>query len=95
MFVNGKLTTVLCLTVSIFLVRDNLKEAGFTDMTPVQIQVIPAVMSRRDLIVLSTTGSGKSTFISVCVQRPTIPCISNYSPLFSIANCPLDVFFFW
>ena len=67
MFVSGKLTTVLCLTVSISLVRDNL-EAGFTDMTPVQIQVIPAVMSRRDLIVSSTTGSGKSTFISVCDQ---------------------------
>ena len=68
MFVSGKLNTVLCLTVSISLVRDNLKEAGFTDMTPVQIQVIPAVMSRRDLIVSSTTGSGKSTLISVCDQ---------------------------
>ena len=68
MFVSGKLTIVLCLTVSISLVCDNLKEVGFTDMTPVQIQVIPAVMSRRDLIVSSTTGSGKSTFISVCDQ---------------------------
>lgn len=38
----------------------NLKEAGFNDPTPVQMQTIPLMMERRELIASAPTGSGKT-----------------------------------
>lgn len=45
-----------------FIVLVNLMEAGFIELTPIQMQVIPAVISGRDLLVSSATGSGKCTY---------------------------------
>jgi ATP-dependent RNA helicase DDX59 len=38
----------------------NLSSRGYELLTPVQMQVVPAVLYRRDLLVSSATGSGKS-----------------------------------
>jgi superfamily II DNA/RNA helicase len=38
----------------------NVAELGFTQATPVQVQVIPAAMAGGDLLVSSQTGSGKT-----------------------------------
>lgn len=46
------------------LVKSNLAEWNFSSLTPVQMQVIPAVLKKRDLLVCSSTGSGK------CMSRP-------------------------
>ena len=40
----------------------NLETEKFTTPTPVQMQVIPAALSDRDLLVAAQTGSGKSEF---------------------------------
>lgn len=42
------------------IIRDNLKEAGFTEPTAVQMQTIPIMMKRRELITSAPTGSGKT-----------------------------------
>ena len=41
-------------------VEENLQTTGYENLTPVQMQVIPAVLAGRDLLVCSATGSGKS-----------------------------------
>uniref|UniRef100_UPI00358E209B probable ATP-dependent RNA helicase DDX59 n=1 Tax=Myxine glutinosa TaxID=7769 RepID=UPI00358E209B len=38
----------------------NLTEAGLGDPTPVQMQIIPAVLAGRDVLVQAETGSGKT-----------------------------------
>ena len=50
----------------------NLNDAGYSNLTPVQMQVIPAVLSRRDMMVCSTTGSGKSRCVIVMVITHTV-----------------------
>ena len=46
-------------------VQCNLQEAGYSVMTPVQMQTMPAVLMGRDVLVSATTGSGKSE-LDVC-----------------------------
>lgn len=41
-------------------VQENLYNGGYQVLTPVQMQVIPAVLNRRNILVSSPTGSGKS-----------------------------------
>ena len=41
------------------LFMDNLSKAGFKKPTPVQMQAIPLMMDKRELICCSFTGSGK------------------------------------
>lgn len=52
----------LCLVIS------NLESAGYSSMTAVQMQVIPAALSRNDLLVCAGTGSGKSESCRVVIQ---------------------------
>ena len=40
--------------------EENLQLAGYLHLTPVQMQVIPAVLAGRDVLVCSATGTGKS-----------------------------------
>ncbi|MQL72896.1 hypothetical protein Taro_005235 [Colocasia esculenta] len=40
--------------------QDNLEIAGFVIPTPVQMQVIPAALNKRNLLVSADTGSGKT-----------------------------------
>ncbi len=37
-----------------------MEKNGYTSPTPVQMQVIPAALSQRDILVQAPTGSGKS-----------------------------------
>ena len=46
----------------VYLVLINLKEADYVVMTPIQMQVVPCVMSGRDMLVSSATGSGKCIY---------------------------------
>jgi len=39
---------------------ENLKTLGFQQMTPVQAEALPAVLSQKDVIVQAKTGSGKT-----------------------------------
>ncbi|EDV26272.1 uncharacterized protein TRIADDRAFT_23332 [Trichoplax adhaerens] len=41
-------------------IMKNLQANGYISMTPVQMQVIPAALSKRNLLVSSPTGSGKT-----------------------------------
>lgn len=41
-------------------VEENLVSADIAQLTPVQMQVIPAVLAGRDVLACSATGSGKS-----------------------------------
>ncbi|MBN8509292.1 MAG: DEAD/DEAH box helicase, partial [Burkholderiales bacterium] len=45
-------------------------QAGYTAPTPVQARAVPAVLSGRDLLVSSRTGSGKTAaFVWPALQR--------------------------
>lgn len=43
-----------------FILVDNLQSMGLSWPTPIQMQAIPAVLSRRDLLAIADTGSGKT-----------------------------------
>ena len=60
--INNVISINIAIIILILIpVSDNLHEAGYHTLTPVQMQVIPAVISRRNILVASSTGSGKST----------------------------------
>ncbi len=46
--------------VAAIAVASNLQAGGYADITPIQMQVIPAALYRRDLLACAATGSGKS-----------------------------------
>jgi ATP-dependent RNA helicase DeaD len=46
-------------------ILDAVKEMGFEDMTPIQAQAIPAVMSGRDVIGQAQTGTGKTAAFGI------------------------------
>ena len=51
----------------------NLETLGYTQPTPVQMQAIPAVLARRDLLAAAQTGTGKTAgFALPLLQRVTM-----------------------
>ena len=40
--------------------QEALLERGFKEPTPVQVQVIPQVLSGKDVVAMAQTGSGKT-----------------------------------
>ncbi|KAL5482070.1 hypothetical protein EMCRGX_G022351 [Ephydatia muelleri] len=56
-------------------VQRNLQEAGYSVMTPVQLQTMPAVLMGRDVLVSATTGSGKT----LCFLLPLLIRLSQES----------------
>jgi len=52
-----------------------IKEMGFTDPTQVQIQAIPIILDKKDVIVMSKTGSGKTAVFGI----PMLDLISSGS----------------
>ena len=46
---------------------DNLSTLGYTQMTPVQAQSLPPVLSGKDIIAQAKTGSGKTAAFSLGV----------------------------
>jgi len=61
-----------------------IKEAGYKHPTPVQMQAIPVLFSRRNAIILAETGSGKSlSFIG-----PLLHMIKNGEGLKAIVVSP-------
>ncbi|KAM0920990.1 hypothetical protein ACQ4PT_007206 [Festuca glaucescens] len=64
----------------------NLEAAGYVMPTPVQMQVIPASLSNRSLLVSVETGSGKTAsflvpIIAHCSRRRLQQCTSKRGPL--------------
>ncbi|KAI4983767.1 hypothetical protein ZWY2020_025633 [Hordeum vulgare] len=64
----------------------NLEAAGYTMPTPVQMQVIPASISNRSLLVSADTGSGKTAsflvpIIAHCSRRELQQCARKRGPL--------------
>lgn len=56
------------------LVRDALKNTGWTELTPVQSEAIPYMMAKRDVMVQARTGSGKTAAF-------VMPIINQIDPL--------------
>jgi superfamily II DNA/RNA helicase len=62
-FAEYALNPVLC---------ENIRVKGFSALTPIQIEVIPAVLDNRDVIGVSNTGTGKTAaFLIPLVQKVT------------------------
>lgn len=40
--------------------KTNLQAKGYTDLTPIQDQIIPAILAGRDVVGIANTGSGKT-----------------------------------
>lgn len=40
--------------------KTNLQTKGYTDLTPIQDQIIPAILAGRDVVGIANTGSGKT-----------------------------------
>ena len=55
----------------------NVEEAGYSSLTAVQCQTIPAALHGRDLLVQATTGSGKS----MTMNPPPPPPPINIDPI--------------
>lgn len=53
-------------------IQHNLQEVGYSVMTPVQMQTVPAVLLGRDVLVSATTGSGKT----LCFLLPLLMRLS-------------------
>ena len=54
------------------LLQENIKAKGFTTPTPIQDQVIPAILSHRDVIGTANTGTGKTAaFLIPLIQKVT------------------------
>ena len=52
---------------------ENLETAGYKALTPVQMQVIPAALYQKDLLVCAATGSGKSmTHVTMYALPPSL-----------------------
>lgn len=69
-------------------------ELGYTKPTPIQMQAIPAVLSGRDLLAGSQTGTGKTASFTLPLlhklsSQKTIKSISNgYSPIRALILTP-------
>ena len=52
---------------------ENLSRLGYTQMTPVQTQSLPAVLERKDVIVKAQTGSGKTLAFGIGLVMKLLP----------------------
>ena len=58
-----------------------LKKKGYEDLTPIQEQTFPYVLSGRDLIALAQTGSGKTAACGIPVVQEVDPAIKEVQAL--------------
>ena len=55
------------------LLQQNIKAKGFTEPTPIQNEVIPAILAHRDVIGTANTGTGKTAaFLIPLIQKITL-----------------------
>lgn len=47
--------------------QKSIKNSGFTEMTPIQAQSLPAMLEGKDVIAQGKTGSGKTAAFSLCI----------------------------
>jgi ATP-dependent RNA helicase DbpA len=50
----------------------NLKAAGYTAMTPIQAESIPAILNKDDVLAQAKTGSGKTAAFAIGILRQLI-----------------------
>lgn len=58
-----------------------LKKKGYEDLTPIQEQTFPHVLSGRDLIALAETGSGKTAACAIPVVQSVDPALKEVQAL--------------
>ena len=58
-----------------------LEKKGYSDLTPIQEQTFPHVLSGRDLIALAETGSGKTAACAIPVVQSVDPAIKEVQAL--------------
>ncbi|MHC4998207.1 MAG: DEAD/DEAH box helicase, partial [Planctomycetota bacterium] len=58
-----------------------LKKKGYEDLTPIQEQTFPHVLTGRDLIALAQTGSGKTAACAIPVVQSVDPAIKEVQAL--------------
>ena len=54
-------------------VLDNLDQLGYTQMTPIQAQSLPAILQGRDVIAQAMTGSGKTAAFGLGIMHTLKP----------------------
>jgi ATP-dependent RNA helicase DeaD len=58
-----------------------LKKKGYEDLTPIQEQTFPHVLTGRDLIALAQTGSGKTAACAIPVVQSVDPNLKEVQAL--------------
>ena len=63
-----------------------LKKKGYEDLTPIQEQTFPHVLSGRDMISLAETGSGKTAACAIPVVQSVDPTIKEVQALILVPS---------
>ena len=50
-------------------IQDAIKKAGYENMTPIQEQAIPEVISGQDMIACAQTGTGKTAAFALTLKN--------------------------
>ncbi len=70
-------------------IMDGVRAAGYSTPTPIQEQVIPAVLSGRDVIGLAQTGTGKTAaFVLPTLQRLMDSRVKRTGPIRTLVLAP-------
>ena len=87
------MVTITVMAIPYAIVLHNLKDSlHITGPTPVQKQVIPAVLNNRDVLVSASTGSGKSkTLMYQALVSASLLCVCIHVALSFLCSSLLPV----